>query len=57
MRGDIEHKVDANSADFKQRVEAGLNSAEGTENSPLFKSDRSENKKGDLQDEKDEAEE
>jgi hypothetical protein len=32
MRGDTEHKVDTNSADFKQGVEAGLNSAEDTKN-------------------------
>ena len=32
MTGDIEHKVDTNSADFKQGVEAGLNSAEDTRN-------------------------
>ena len=57
MRGDTEHKVDIDSADFKQGVEAGLHSAEDTENPPLFISDHSENKKGDLQDEKDETEE
>ncbi len=32
MRGDIEHEVDTTSADFKQGVEAGLNSAEDTKN-------------------------
>lgn len=32
MRGDIEQQVDTNSADFKQGVEAGLNSAEDTKN-------------------------
>ena len=57
MREDIEHKVDSNSADFKKEVEAGLHSDEDPDNPPLFISDRSENKKGDLQDEKDEAEE
>jgi hypothetical protein len=85
--GDIEQHVDANSADFKQGVEAGLNSAEDTKNwqagnklgqelknevenkepvpqslfkessTPLFLSDRSEGKKGNPQDEKDETEE
>jgi len=84
---EIEQHVDTNSADFKQGVEAGLNSAEDTKNwqagnelgqeltnevenkesvsesrfkepsPPLFMSDRSEGKKGDLQDEKDETEE
>ena len=29
---DIKRRVDTNSADFKQRVEAGLNSAEDTKN-------------------------
>ena len=29
---DIKQQVDTNSADFKQGVEAGLNSAEGTKN-------------------------
>ena len=56
MREDREHKVDTDS-DFKQEVEAGLHSAEDIEDPPLFLSDRSANKKGDLQDEKDEAEE
>jgi hypothetical protein len=85
--GDIEQHVDANSADFKQGLEAGLNSAEDTKNwqagnklgqelknevenkepvpqslfkessTPLFLSDRSEGKKGNPQDEKDETEE
>lgn len=32
MREDIEQHVDTNSADFKQGVEAGLNSAEDTKN-------------------------
>ena len=85
---EIEQHVDTNSANFKQGVEAGLNSAEDTKNwqagnelgqelknevenqesmsksllfkepsPPLFMSDRSEGKKGDLQDEKDETEE
>ena len=84
---DIEQHVDTNSADFKQGVEAGLNSAEDTRNwqagnelgqelkdevtnkepvseilfkqplPPLFMSDSSEGKKGNLQDEKDETEE
>ena len=84
---EIEQHVDTNSADFKQGVEAGLNSAEDTKNwqagnelgqelknevenkepmseilfkepsPPLFMNDRSEGKKGDLQDEKDETEE
>ena len=84
---DIKGHVDTNSANFKQGVEAGLNSAEDTKNwqagnelgrelkdevedkepvseglfkepsPPLFMSDRSEGKKGDLQDEKDETEE
>jgi hypothetical protein len=57
MREDIEHKVESDSADFKQGVEAGLHSAEDTDKPPLFISDHSENKKGDLQDEKDETEE
>ena len=86
MRG-IEQHVDTNSANFKQGVEAGLNSAEDTKNwqagnelgqelknevenkepvsenrfkepsPPLFMSDRSEGKKGNPQDEKDETEE
>ena len=84
---DIKEHVDTNSADFKQGVEAGLNSAEDTKNwqagnelgqelknegqnkepvpgglftepsPPLFLSDRSEGKKGNPQDEKDETEE
>ena len=84
---DIKQHVDTNSADFKQGVEAGLNSAEDTKNwqagnelgrelkdevedkepvseglfkepsPPLFLSDSSEGKKGNLQDEKDETEE
>ena len=84
---EIQQHVDTNSANFKQGVEAGLNSAEDTKNwqagnelgrelkdevenkepvsanpseetsPPLFMSDRSEGKKGDLQDEKDETEE
>ena len=84
---DLKQHVDTNSADFKQGVEAGLNSAEDTKNwqagnelgqelknevenkqpvpesplkepsPPLFLSDRSEGKKGDPQDEKDETEE
>jgi hypothetical protein len=84
---DIKQHADTNSADFKQGVEAGLNSAEDTKNwqagnelgqelrnevenkvrvpqglfkepsPPLFMSDRSEGKKGDPQDEKDETEE
>jgi hypothetical protein len=84
---DIKQHVDTNSADFKQGVEAGLNSAEDTKNwqagnelgqelknevenialvpgglfkepsPPLFMSDRSEGKKGNPQDEKDETEE
>ena len=84
---DIKQHVDTNSADFKQGVEAGLNSAEDTKNwqagnelgqelkneveykepvpqslfkessTPLFLSDRSEGKKGNPQDEKDETEE
>ena len=86
MRGK-EQDVDTNSANFKQGVEAGLNSAEDTKNwhagnelgqelknevenrepvpdslfkeasLPLFMSDRSEGKKGNPQDEKDETEE
>ena len=32
MRGDIKQHVDTNSVDFKQGVEAGLNSAEDTKN-------------------------
>ncbi len=85
--GDIKQQVDTNSANFKQGVEAGLNSAEDTKNwqagnelgqelkagvedkeqeserlfkeqsTPLFMSDSSEGKKGNLQDEKDESEE
>jgi hypothetical protein len=85
--GDIKQHVDTNSANFKQGVEAGLNSAEDTKNwqagnelgqelkagvedkeqesrmlfkeqsTPLFLSDSSEGKKGNLQDEKDESEE
>ena len=84
---DIKAPVDTNSADFKQGVEAGLNSAEDTKNwqagnelgrelkdevenkepvsenlfkeisPPLFMSERSEGKKGNAQDEKDETEE
>ena len=85
---EIEQHVDTNSANFKQGVEAGLNSAEDTKNwqagnelgqelknevenkepvsnsllfkepsPPLFLTDSSEGKKGDLQDEKDETEE
>ncbi len=84
---DIKQNVDTNSADFKQGVEAGLNSTEDTKNwqagnelgqelknevenkepvpeilfkepsPPLFISDRSEGKKGNPQDEKDETEE
>jgi len=84
---DIKQHADTNSADFKQGVEAGLNSAEDTKNwqagnelgqelknevenkarvpqglfkepsPPLFMSDRSEGKKGNPQDEKDETEE
>jgi len=83
----MKQEVDTNSADFKQGVEAGLNSAEDTKNwqagnelgqelknevknkapvsenlfkepsLPLFMSDSSEGKKGNAQDEKDEAEE
>jgi hypothetical protein len=84
---DIKQHADTNSADFKQGVEAGLNSAEDTKNwqagnelgqelknevenkvrvphslfkepsPPLFMRDRSEGKKGNPQDEKDETEE
>ena len=84
---DIKQYVDTNSADFKQGVKAGLNSAEDTKNwqagnelgqelknevenkepvpeglfkepsPPLFMSDRSDGKKGNPQDEKDETEE
>ena len=85
---EIEQPVDTNSANFKQGVEAGLNSAADTKNwqagnelgqelknevenkeqvsesllfkeptPPLFLSDSSEGKKGNLQDEKDETEE
>ena len=32
MNGDIEQQVNTNSAEFKQGVEAGLNSAEDTKN-------------------------
>ena len=84
---DIKQHADTNSAEYKQGVEAGLNSEEDTKNwqagnelgqelkkevenkapepqslfkepsVPLFISDRSEGKKGNLQDEKDETEE
>ena len=84
---EIEQHVDTNSANFKQGVEAGLNSAADTKNwkagnelgqelknevenkepvseglfkdplPPLFMSDRSDGKKGNPQDEKDETEE
>ena len=85
--GNIKQHVDANSDDFKQGVEAALNSGEQTKNrragnelgqelkkevenkepvsesvskeqsTPLFLVGSSEGKKGNAQDEKDEAEE
>jgi hypothetical protein len=87
MREDEKQHVNTNSAQFKQGVEAGLNSARDTKNwqagnelgqelkdevenkepvsdrvfkehsPPLFMNDRSEGKKGNAQDEKDETEE
>ena len=68
MSGDIEQLVDTNAAEFKQRVEAGLNAGKDMKNwkadilfkessTPLFMSDRPEGNKGNAQDEKDETEE
>jgi hypothetical protein len=55
---EIKEHVDTNSADYKREAEAGLDSTRDTkELPPLFISGESENKKGDLQDEKDESEE
>ena len=87
MEVETKQDVNTNSPEFKQGVEAGLNSAEGCKNwqageelgqelkdevknhdtvserisdeppLPIFMSDSSEGKKGNLQDEKDESEE
>jgi hypothetical protein len=56
---DIKQHVDTSSTDFKQGVGCGSSSADDTEERsfPLFKSDRSESKEPNLQDEKDETEE
>jgi hypothetical protein len=73
MSKDIQQCVDTSSAEFKEGVEAGLNSTEDIKNwkagndlgltakaateEPLFMSDSPEGHQGNAQDEKDETEE